>query len=188
MQWKDRSYLKDRHAFLAPSNPSWSNYDDDKLISVYEGYLRKLKGTELHKWAEQTIRLGITQPRAKKTLYMYVNDAIKYKMRVEQPLSYDDELCSGTADAIAFEGNLLRIHDLKTGDTPAHMDQLVKYAALFCLDYGYDPNSLMFELRIYQVDQIVIYNPTSEEVMNMMDKIVHMVSILRHYQNERGDQ
>ena len=187
MQWKEHSYLRGRHAFLAPSNHSWTNYDDDKLISVYKGHLRVLRGTDLHKWAEDTIRLGITQPRVKKTLYMYVNDAIKYRMRVEQPLCYDEKFCFGTADAIDFNGHLLRIHDLKTGDTPADIDQLIKYAALFCLDYNHDPSQLIFELRIYQTDQVVIYNPTVNEIVDMMNNIIHKVDVLQRYSMEEND-
>lgn len=185
MQWKDHFNLKGKHAFLAPSNHSWTNYDDEKLISVWKGNLRKIEGTKLHEWAENTIRLGLVQSRAKKTIYMYVNDAIRYNMRVEQPLSYDDEFCFGTADAIVLDGNLLRIHDLKTGETPADIDQLIKYAALFCLDYGYDPNQLIFELRIYQTDQVVIYKPTTDEIVDMMNNIIHKVEILRRF--ERGE-
>lgn len=188
MQWKEHSDLEGRHAFLAPSNHSWTNYDDDKLISVYEGNLRKIKGTKLHEWAENTIRLGLAQSRAKKTLYMYVNDAIKYNMRVEQPLAYDKKYCFGTADAIIDDGNLIRIHDLKTGETPASIDQLIKYAALFCLDYGLDPHQLMFELRIYQTDEIVIYKPTVDEIIDMINNIVHKVDVLRRYDEERGDE
>lgn len=218
MQWKDYSYLKNRHAVLAPSNPSWTNYDDEKLISVYENNQKKIEGTELHAWAEEVVssihltkelvafrskrlfkidideirKLGEQNPlvrnsRAKETVYMYINDAVKFDMIAEQPLAYDNKFCFGTADAIQFDGQLLRIHDLKTGETPAHMDQLIKYAALFCLDYGWDPVLLMFELRIYQIDQVMIYKPTSEEVQNMMDTIVHMVSVLRQYEVQRGD-
>lgn len=61
---------------------------------------------------------------------MYVNDAIGFKMTPEQPLFYSEN-CFGTADAISYRNKLLRIHDLKTGLIPAHMEQLMIYAALF---------------------------------------------------------
>ena len=54
----------------------------------------------------------------------YVNDAIKYDMTPEVPL-YFSEFCFGTADAISFKDSLLRIHDLKTGKSQPHMEQLL---------------------------------------------------------------
>ncbi len=196
MQWKDHSNLRNRHAVLAPSNHSWTNYDDDKLIFRFDSEQRKSLGTDLHEWAETTIllhqrmkKLGMVpdliQKRPKTTIQMYMNDAVKYNMRVEQPLSYDDQYCFGTADSIILDGNTLRIHDLKTGETPASMDQLIKYAALFCLEYNYDPNQLIFDLRIYQTDEIVIYKATPEEIIAMMNLIVHDCDILRRH--ERGE-
>lgn len=77
--------------------------------------------------------IGQKLPRLNKTLNAYVNDAIGYKMIPEQILFYSDN-CFGTADAIVFRNGLLRIHDLKTGVIPAHMEQLEVYAALFCLE------------------------------------------------------
>ena len=71
-------------------------------------------GSILHAWAKQTIDLGIKQPRSKKTIYSYVNDAIGYKMSTEVVLYYSDRFF-GTADAISFRNGVLRIHDLKTG-------------------------------------------------------------------------
>ena len=50
------------------------------------------------------------------------------KMTPEQILYYSDN-CFGTADAILFRNNFLRIHDLKTGKIPAHMEQLEIYAS-----------------------------------------------------------
>lgn len=196
MIWNEHLNLRNRHAFLAPSNHSWTNYDDEKLISRYDSEKRKTLGTDLHEWAETTIlldqrmrKLGMVpdliQKRPKTTIQMYMSDAVKYGMRVEQPLSYDDDLCSGTADAIILDGNTLRIHDLKTGETPASMDQLIKYAALFCLEYHYDPNQLIFELRIYQTDEIAIYKAPPEEIIAMMNLIVHDCDVLRRH--ERGE-
>jgi len=62
-------------------------------------------------------------------------------MTPEQVLYYSGN-CFGTADSIAFKNNLLRIHDLKTGAVPAHMEQLFIYDALFCLEYRIHPQDL----------------------------------------------
>ena len=88
---------------------------------------------------------------------MYVNDAIGFKLRPEQILYYSPN-CFGTADAIDLRGDLLRIHDLKTGKVPAHIEQLMIYAALFCLEYGIKPSDIDTELRIYQGDDILVEN------------------------------
>ena len=102
---------------------------------------------------------------------MYVNDAIGYKMTPEQVLYFSDN-CFGTADAISFKNNFLRIHDLKTGEIPAHMEQLEVYASIFCLEYGYKPSEIDIELRIYQNDQIVCYEPSVDDILPIMDKII----------------
>lgn len=133
--------------------------------------MRTQKGTELHALAEQLIRLGVKLPKSKKTLNMYVNDAIGYQMTPEQPLFYSDN-CFGTVDAISFKNNFLRIHDLKTGDTPAHMEQLMVYMALFCLEYEMDPTHFDAELRIYQSDDVLIETPDPKDIWYIMDKIV----------------
>lgn len=102
---------------------------------------------------------------------MYVNDAIGFKMTPEQPL-YFSENCFGTADVISFKNDFLRIHDLKTGETPASMHQLEIYFALFCLEYGISPSSIGSELRIYQSDQIIFHSPEPEDIRTIMDKII----------------
>ena len=76
-----------------------------------------------------------------------------------------------TADAISFNDGFLRIHDLKTGAVPAHMEQLYIYAALFCLEYGYHPKDIRMELRIYQNDEVWVENPTEEEIDPIIAKI-----------------
>jgi hypothetical protein len=112
-------------------------------------------------------------------LVSYVNDAIGYKMESEIVLKYSD-LCFGTADAIGVRRNQLRIHDLKTGVTPASMDQLLIYAGLFFLEYkrDYRPSTMKIELRIYQNQEILISNPTEDEIKTVMDKIVHGNAVL----------
>ena len=67
---------------------------------------------------------------------------------------------------------MLRIHDLKNGRTPASVQQLRIYAAIFCLEYGYNPRDIDIELRIYQLDEVLIENPEPEDISYIMDKIV----------------
>jgi hypothetical protein len=110
--------------------------------------------------------------KANAALATYVTHAIQFGMVCEQKLVYSVN-CFGTADTISFRRNFLRIHDLKTGINPTSMKQLVIYAALFCLEYGYSPYEIRIELRIYQRDEIKIYEPFPEEVENVMAKIVH---------------
>ena len=142
-------------------------------------------GTKLHQWAKDTIDLGIKQPRSKKTLYAYVNDAIGFKMSTEVVLFYSRRFF-GTADAISFRKGVLRIHDLKTGKIPAHMTQLEIYAALFCLEYKVKPGDIKMELRIYQNDEILYHNPTAEDIVPIMDKIVHLNKLLEKIDDEEG--
>ena len=149
MNFKKHSSLEGKHAFLGASKYHWINYDDDKLIESYSKFQATLNGTILHDFACQCITLGQKLPKSQKTLNMYVNDAIGFKMKPEQVLYYSDN-CFGTADAIVFRNNLLRIHDLKTGVTRAHMEQLEIYAALFCLEYNKKPSDIDMELSIYQ--------------------------------------
>ena len=162
-----------QHAFLGASKYHWINYDDEKLVQAYLSSLAVQRGTELHDFACQCIRLKIGLPRTRKTLNMYVNDALHFSLTPEQPL-YFSRNCFGTADAIAYdeEKHFLRIHDLKTGATPAHMEQLQIYAALFCLEYHMRPDQFDMELRIYQNDEIQICVPDSSEIDRIMSTII----------------
>ena len=171
------------HAFLSASKYHWIRYDDEKLVNTYKNFIAVQKGTELHDFAAQCIRLGQKLPKSKKTLNMYVNDAIGFNMTPEQVLYYSDN-CFGTADSISFRNNLLRIHDLKTGEIPAHMEQLMVYAALFCLEYKVKPGEIDFELRIYQSDDILICNPTAEDILPIMDKIISFDKLIENIKNE----
>lgn len=171
MNFNKHSNLEGQHAFLGASKYHWINYSEDKVAESYSRFLATQKGTQLHEFAAQCIRLGQKLPKSKKTLNAYVNDAIGFKMTPEQILFYSDN-CFGTADAIAFRGDLLRIHDLKTGAIPAHMEQLEVYAALFCLEYKVKPADIRMELRLYQADDILVGNPTVEDIAPIMDKII----------------
>ena len=171
--------LEGLHAPFGVSKSSWLRYDDDKALEVYKNLKASEVGTMLHEWAKNTILLGIKQPRSKKTIYNYVNDAIGFKMSPEVVLFYS-EYFFGTADAISFRDNTLRIHDLKTGVIPAHMEQLEIYAALFCLEYKIKPEDIHIELRIYQNDDIEIFEPTSDEINNIINKIKHLNKVLEN--------
>lgn len=175
--------LEGKHAFLGASNYHWINYDSDKIINTYMRRQATLKGTALHELAAKLIELGQKLPKSKKTLNMYVNDAIGFKMKPEQVLYYSNN-CFGTADAISFRNNILRIHDLKTGFTPAHMEQLLIYAALFCLEYKVKPSEIQFELRIYQNDEIAIMNPTAEDIVPIIDKIITFDKVIEKIKHE----
>lgn len=171
MNFNPHSNLVGQHAFLSASKYHWINYDEEKLSTAFRKYLAVQRGTELHEFAAMCIRLGQKLPKSKKTLNMYVNDAIGYKMTAEQPLFYSIN-CFGTADTISFKNDLLRIHDLKTGETPASVSQLRVYAALFCLEYAISPSDIRIELRIYQLDQIKVDEPDPEDIRMIMDKII----------------
>lgn len=171
MQWNPHFRLQGKHSFLSASKYSWIRYSDEKLEEVFANSLAAQKGTELHAFASEAIRLGIKLPRSSKTLNNYVNDAIGFKMESEQVLYYSDN-AFGTPDAISFKKNMLRVHDLKTGVTPANMDQLMIYVAFFCLEYGMKPGDISIELRIYQNDEILTYIPETEEIIHIMSRIV----------------
>ena len=183
MKFNAHSDLKGCHAFLGASKYHWINYDDDKLIASYTNFMAAQRGTELHDFAAQCIRLGQKLPRNSKTLNMYVNDAIGFKMTPEQVLYYSEN-CYGTADAICFRDNILRIHDLKTGAIPAHMEQLLVYAALFCLEYRMKPNDIQIELRIYQNDDILTHTPAVNEIVPITDKIITFNKLLNRIKDK----
>jgi hypothetical protein len=176
-RWNKHFNLIGKHAILSPSRVSWQNYDEEKLVAFFNSYMAKDLGTRLHAWAAETIALGRKQPRNKDTINMYINDAIGFKMETEKPLYYSDNFF-GTADAISFRNNELRIHDLKTGVTPAHMEQLFAYAALFCLEYKYKPSQLKFETRLYQNNEVIVDNPDEYVISPLMEKIIAFDKLL----------
>jgi hypothetical protein len=153
------SRLDGSHAFLSPSNYHWLNYPPDKLLERLRTAQAASEGTELHLLAALNIKHGtkLMETDENKTLWLYVNDCIRFGMSPEQTLFYSMN-CYGTADAIGFAPNedgekyagYLRISDLKTGLTKASDKQLYIYAGLFCLEYGYLPYEIEGELTIYQ--------------------------------------
>ena len=185
MNFNKHSNLEGQHAFLGASKYHWINYDETKLVETYSKHMAAQRGTILHEFAAQCIRLGQKLPRSRKTLNMYVNDAIGFRMTPEQPLFYSEN-CFGTTDAICFRNNLLRIHDYKSGVTPARMEQLEIYAALFCLEYKVKPSDIDIELRIYQLDEILHHKPTAEDLVPIMDKIITFDKLITKIKAEEG--
>lgn len=187
MNFNKHSNLEGQHAFLGASKYHWINYSNQKLVEAYNNFMAAQRGTELHDFAKRCIELGQKLPKSQKTLNMYVNDAIGYKMKPEQILYYSDN-CFGTADTIAFRNNFLRIHDLKTGIVKTHIEQLRIYAALFCLEYRYKPSDIEIELRIYQNDEILIDNPTTDIIVPLIDKIITADKIISKIKVEENLQ
>lgn len=170
MIFNKHSDLAGLHAFLSASKHHWVNYSDEKLDRTYLASMAAQRGTELHALAHECIRLGVKLPKSQKTLNMYVNDAIGYRMVTEQVLYYSpNAFC--TADAISFRSNKLRIHDLKTGVFPCSHHQTEVYAAYFCLEYKFKPFDIEMELRIYQNDDVNIHIPDPDVIAHIMDRI-----------------
>lgn len=187
--------LRGKHATLSPSQPFWLGYSEENLYKKYVSSYAQAMGTSLHELAETLIsnnlklkkgdkltvlthllndgipRNVIDMDRIYSNFMTYVNDAVGFKLTPEQILYYSD-YCFGTADAISFRNNFLRIHDYKSGTTPAKMEQLLVYAALFCLEYKVKPGEIETELRIYQNDEVVFHNPTAEDILPVMDAII----------------
>lgn len=211
MNFINHSDLAGTHAFLSPSQNAWTNYTDEKLVQRYLSAKAVERGTRLHEFAAEAIELNRKQA-GRDTLSLYVNDAIGYKMQPEQTLFYSYN-CYGTTDTIAYRRNVLRIHDLKTGEVEAHMKQLYIYAALFCLEYGAKvrelrkkgygdndiseilgvrPNELHFEpekmndiiLRIYQFNEFKEEHPDPQEIRGLMDIIVNDDLVLNNLKAE----
>ena len=171
MLFDKHSDLVGQHAFLSASKYHWINYDEEKLDRVFSARMSAQRGTDLHVFALDAIRLGVKLPKSAKTLHLYVNDAIGYRMTPEQVLHYSDN-AFGTADTISFRRNKLRVHDLKTGLHPSSVHQLEVYAALFCLEYRFKSTEIEIELRIYQNDEVQIYEADPDIIANIMDKII----------------
>lgn len=187
MIWNRHTAFKDLHSgTLSPSKYHWVNYDDDKFDRIFVMQEAARRGTEIHEVAKDLIRLGIFLKDNGTTLSMYVNDAIRFRMKPEMTLMYSTN-AFGTCDAISFRKKLLRIHDLKTGQTMTSFKQLEVYAALFCLEYMEVPFDIKMELRIYQNDAVKDHFPDPIDIKHIMEKIKYFdkrIDLLR----EEADQ
>jgi hypothetical protein len=170
--------LQGEHAFLSPSQYHWIHYTRDRLLERWTAAQAADYGTLQHAYAHREI-LAARQSDLVGTIGLYINDAIRYRMNCEQVLYYSEN-CFGTADTICFRYNTLRIHDLKTGVYPGSVHQLEVYAALFCLEYDKNPFDIKIELRIYQDNEVSIFDADPEDIQFIMDKILEFDKIIGH--------
>lgn len=183
MRFKHHSDLEGRHALLSPSKYAWIRYDEDKMERFFMKHLASQRGTREHEWAQETIELGIRQAETKSTLNMYVNDCIGWRMTPEVPLFFSND-CFGRCDAIGFRDDILRISDYKSGVNLTKMDQLMIYAALACLEYQLDPHDIKIELRIYQSNDVRLYEPDAEDVVFNMRQIIAAGKVIDRVRRE----
>lgn len=165
------------HAFLSPSNYHWLNYTNEKLAIVYRNKIAKDEGTWLHDLASRCIQKKIKLARSKNALNLFVNDCIGFRMKSEQKLVYSLN-AFGTADAISFDNNKLRIFDYKSGAIPASFKQLDVYAAYFCLEYNINPLAIEIEERIYQNNEVIEMFPEGEYIKEIMQRVVEFDTVL----------
>ncbi len=202
MNWNRHLNVEGSHAFLSASKYTWLSKSEDEIIAAYTNSFSQQIGTLMHAYAADAIRfrekLRKSDAKGAKfdlmrkgipefaidirsffpTVMNYVNDSIDLGMDPEILLYYSD-LCYGTADAIQLNKDRLQIHDLKTGSTPAKIDQLKIYAGLFFLEYGLKPEKLRTELRIYQTDAILVHEPEADEIREVMEAIVSKDRVLQ---------
>ena len=206
MNFNKHFQLEGKHALLSASSWRWINDDTETLTKRIRSQYAPEIGTLLHDIARKHIQYRIKMNKYdKKTVMLelldkgipgfiidaldfdamfenlmnYVNDGVGYKMQPEVVLCYSDNFF-GTADTIAYSerDKFLRIHDYKSGTTPAHMEQLMIYTALFCLEYRMKPSDFESELRIYQNGDVIYHNPAADEITPIIDKIVTLDNFL----------
>ena len=174
MNFNKHFELKDKHAILSPSKPFWLNYDQNQLRNFIIAQNAAARGTRLHDLAAKLIEEGYRLRGSTQTMTAYVNDAIGYGMTPEVALFYSDK-CFGHTDAIDYSRGVLRIHDLKTGSGPVHMEQLEIYAALFLMEYervmGVNPSNTKVNLRIYQNDDVQELSPDKDRMEEVICSI-----------------
>ena len=170
MRFNKHLKVQGEHAFLSPSNYHWINYTPDRLADRWTTAQAAAWGSYQHEYAMNEIRAGRLSEH-EGVLGMYINDCINDRMEPEQVLFYSEN-CFGTTDAISFRYKKLKIYDYKSGVIKASIHQLEVYAALFCLEYGIDPFDIDIELRIYQGDEVSVFDADPEDIKLIMDKIV----------------
>lgn len=182
MRFNKHLNLPGDHAFLSPSSYHWINYTPDRLAERWTAQQASMYGVAQHQYAQEQIEAGRLSDFAG-ILGMYINDCIRDRMATEQVLYYSEN-CFGTADAISFRYNTLRIRDLKTGLIKGSVHQLEVYAALFCLEYDKDPFNSKIELSIYQEPEVIVYEADPEDIMFIMERIQEFDKIINQLKIE----
>lgn len=171
MDFNKHLTLAGTHALFGASSYHWINYTPDKVEHAVKTAHAARRGTQMHALAHDLIRMGVKLPDTPATINQYVNDAIGFRMTPEQVLCYSPNFF-GTADAICFRRDFLRIHDFKNGVVKTSVNQLYVYAAFFCLEYRVKPHQINTELRIYQNNEVRAYDADPHEVVRIMDNIM----------------
>ena len=208
MIFNRHSELDGSHAILSPSGYSWLNYENEEdFYRRFKSTYAQAIGTSIHALAKDLIenRIKLSDSDKKlvtvhliqdgiprsiiepndwfQTLKAYVNDAIGFRMTPEVPLVYSLN-AFGTTDAISFRDDILRIHDLKTGITPAKMDQLLCYAAYFCLEYKVKPKDIQTNLRIYQKENVMVLDPEPDDISTIIDKTIAADKVISKFRED----
>lgn len=187
MDFNDHSTLRGSHAFLSPSNPHWQNYDEQKLRASYTARQAARRGTRIHDWAHEGIRLGMRQQLDGNHIERYINDGIGYRMMTEFMIFYSP-FAYGEADTLSYRPEngrkTLRIHDLKTGLIKAGLRQLETYAAYFYLEYNLKPEDHDTIVQIYQNDQIFGGLADPKLIKEIMAKTKKQDRLVQKFQKE----
>lgn len=204
MYWNDHHDLVGKHAYLSPSGYHWLGWTDDVFATRFYNQYATTIGTlvhalasncikhriKLHKHDTALIECELSRNYIPKESYdssyiiqnvaPFVNDAIGFRLDSEVILYYS-KWCFGTTDAIRDDTrlNILRISDYKNGQTPAKFDQLMIYAALYCLEYHKKPESFKkIELRLYQNLETSLMEANPEDISKIMERIVYCDSMI----------
>lgn len=212
MKWNDHKEYEGKHAFMGGSNYHWLNYDSQAFENRYYSRYSQDIGTTLHQLAHECIvnrikinkhdihliEMAMNKAFIPKDAYdpnlilmnliPFVNDAIGFHMSSEV-LLFVNQFCFGTADAIGYNEieRTLRVHDYKSGSTPAKIEQCYIYIAMFCIEYKVDPRKLkLIEARIYQNCECLIDNPSADVILDIMSVIEKDISLIKIYLNREG--
>lgn len=183
MIFNDHSDVAGSHAFLSPSRYHWMNYDEETLLERFRNHYAAAEGTRKHALASECIRLGVRLWKSKAALNRFVNESIGYRMTPDVMLFHSYN-AYGTADSISFRDKHLRIAELKTGAIPAGEKQTMGYAALFCLEYDFEPEDIRITLTIYQGMVPNEWEPNPEDIRAIMDTILTFDPILNQERKE----
>jgi len=183
MFWKNHADIEGRHATLSASKYHWIRYNDDKIVDTYMTRLDAMKGTQLHELAKHLIEMKVKLPDTTATLNQYVNDCIGLRLSPEVMLVASAN-AFGTADAIGYRKipgqnrYKLIIADLKTGVHEASFDQLLIYVVFFCIEYKVDIMTIDVELRIYQNDEVRIFEPQLDDIIPIRERLLSADAII----------